>query len=101
MSEYLWWCGLVANIAVAMFALLVVWVWFIWPFVEALSITRCLIHVSKAYGGKPSAKDILRTFKQHYCDFLFGRSCTRIYNGQFEWEGFGKWRVYNNEGGDK
>lgn len=93
MSTYLFWSGVAVNIAALMFMALCIWVWFIWPFVEALSITRCLIHTSKAYGGKPNAKEILRTFKKQYQDFLFGRSCTRIYNRQFEWEGVGNWRI--------
>lgn len=94
MSTYLFWSGVAVHIAALIAMSVCIWVWFIWPFVEALSITRCLIHVSKAYGGKPNTKDILRTFKQQYRDFLFGRSCTRIYNGQFEWEGVGNWRIH-------
>lgn len=35
MSNYLYWSGLVANIALMLFVALCIWVWFIWPFVEA------------------------------------------------------------------
>ena len=97
MSEYLFWSGVVLNIALLMFISLCFWVWFIWPFVEALSITRCFVCASKAYGGKPTAKEIIRSIKRWYLDLLFGRNWTRISNHQFEWEGVGKWRIHCNE----
>ena len=97
MNEYLYWSGVGANIILLIFAALCIWVWFIWPFVEAVSITRCFIRASIVHGRKPALKDIIRSLRQWYLDLLFGRSWTRIHNRKFEWEGVGNWRVYRNE----
>lgn len=98
MSEYLWWCGMVANIAVAMFVLLVVWVWFIFPAVEAISMVRWYKAIAREY---PDVK--LKSFFRMFvgCYEIFGRTfeATRCRYGS--WYGVGKWRVYNNEDGDK
>lgn len=85
MSNYLYWSGLVANIALMLFVALCIWVWFIWPFVEAMSITRCFICASKTSGCKPTVRAIIRTLKYWYLDLLFGRGWRRISNRQFEW----------------
>lgn len=97
MTNYLIYSGLLFNALIALAAITVVFVWFIWPAVEAASITRCQRKVSKTYGGKPSAKDIWKTFKYWYSDLLFGRSWERISNRQFEWEGVGNWTVYSGQ----
>ncbi|MEL4016979.1 hypothetical protein [Dryocola clanedunensis] len=96
MTWYLITSGIVLNALLALAAILVIWVWFIWPLVEAISITRCFIRASKSCGGKPTLREMNRTLVKWYLDLLFGRSWTRISNRQFEWEGVGKWRVYRN-----
>lgn len=98
MNEYLWWCGLVANIAVAMFVLLVVWVWFIFPAVEAISMVRWYKAIAREYTDV-KLKGFFRMFVG--CYEVFGRTfeSTRCKYGS--WYGVGKWRVYNNEDGDK
>lgn len=98
MSEYLWWCGLVANVAVVMFALLVIWVWFIFPAVEAISMVRWYKAIAREY---PDVK--LKSFFRMFvgCYEIFGRTfeATRCRYGS--WYGVGKWHVYNNEDGEK
>jgi hypothetical protein len=95
MSEYLWWCGLVAN---AMFVLLVVWAWFILPAVEAISMVRWYKVIAREY---PDVK--LKGFFRMFvgCYEPFGRSLERTRCKYGYWDGVGKWRVYNNEDGDK
>lgn len=97
MTTYFFISGILLNIALAGLLLLCVWVWFIWPAVEAASITRCFRRASKASGGNPSLKDTFRTFSMWYVDLLFGRNWTRISNRQFEWEGVGNWHVYTHD----
>ena len=49
MSEYRWWCGLVANIAVAILLLIIIWWWFVFPEVEAISMFRWYKAIAREY----------------------------------------------------
>lgn len=98
MSEYLWWCGLVANIAVAILLLIIIWWWFVFPAVEAISMVRWYKAIAREYPDV-KLKGFFRMFAG--CYEVFGRTfeCTRCRYGS--WYGVGKWRVYNNEDSDK
>lgn len=98
MSEYLWWCGLAFNLAVLMFTMLVVWVWFIFPAVEAISMVRWYKEIAREYPDV-KLKGFFRMFVA--CYEIFGRTfeSTRCRYGI--WYGVGKWRVYNNEDGEE
>lgn len=91
--DYFYWCGVVINVVAGGFIALIIWVWFIWPFVDACSLTRCYV----AAMGNSRKASIAKLFWYSYADVIFGRNWTAKYNNKFRWEGVGKWRVYKDE----
>jgi hypothetical protein len=90
MVNYLFWSGVVLNVAVALFALLFTWVWVVWPAIEAISLTRMTRAVCKRNGDKFRP---FRTFRIWYGDTFFGRGFSAVRGDYWYWEGVGKWEV--------
>ncbi|NUU68456.1 hypothetical protein HQN64_20435 [Enterobacteriaceae bacterium BIT-l23] len=93
MTTYLIFSGAIANIILAAIAILLVWVWFIWPAVEAISMTRFSMAVSKKCRLKTSAKTLLHAFLCYYEPF--GRSFDSLGNRYGKWEGVGRWKLFD------
>lgn len=101
MTEYLYWSGVVINVLIACFILLVIWVWFIWPFIEAVSITYVAVKALMISVGKPKIMLVLKNIKYWYADMLFGRRWERISNDVFEWRGVCNYRIYGRDDFDE
>ena len=97
MTEYLYWSGVAFNAVIGCLALLVIWVWFIWPFVEAVSITYVAVKALTIDGTKPTIGRVLKNIKFWYADMLFGRRWARISNDLFEWGGVGDYIIYGRD----
>lgn len=97
MNTYLMASGIALNAMLAIFILFIAWVWAIWPLVEAISLTRCWLAIAKKQKAKRGLKTVLHVFWYWYCDVFGGRGWERIHNGNFEWEGVGKWTVFTGE----
>lgn len=95
METYLYWCGMALNLIAVVFIVLCIWVWFVWPFVEAISITTVFVRAAKKSGVEKSLSNNIRKFFFWYLEFLFGRGSTRISNKYASWEGVGKWVIYS------
>lgn len=94
MDAYLWWSGLILNLAVIIFVLLCVWVWFVWPGVEAVSMVRYYKEIARKYPDV-KLKSVLRLFISCYEPFGRHFEATRCSYG--EWCGVGEWRVFDND----
>lgn len=90
MNEYLFWSGLVLNAAVVIVVALFVWVWFIWPAVEAISMVRYYCAIARKYPDV-KLKSRLKLFVYHY--EVFGRSFESVRCNYGTWSGVGKWHV--------
>lgn len=95
MLEMYWMiCGVLFNILVGGFAMLVLWVWVIWPAVEAASITRMTLQVRKRLGKKRAwVGKIWWTWFREY--FVGGRRFESLRGNGWYWGGVGDWNVYD------
>lgn len=94
MDIYLWWSGLTLNVLILFALSLVIYVWFIWPAVEAISMVRYYKAIAKKYPDV-KLKSIFRLFIS--CYEPFGRNFEAVRCPYGEWRGIGKWRVYNHD----
>jgi len=92
-EAYFYWSGVALNVAGACFIALVIWVWFIWPFVEACSYTRCVV---KGLGSGRIAP-LWKILAFSYADCIFGRNWTAKSTNRWRWEGVGKWHVFEGD----
>lgn len=93
MTAYLFWSGVVFNVTLAGFLALVLWVWFIWPAVEAISMVRWYKACEKFYPTQIKLVPIHKLFIANY--EIFGRQFERKSHRFGEWFGVGNWRVYS------
>ncbi len=89
-GAYLYWSGVTLNLIAILFIILCIWVWFIWPFVEACSYTRCVVKGL----GKDRKAPVWRILAAAYADVLFGRQWTAKSTRYWRWEGVGKWTAW-------
>lgn len=85
--------GLLFWLVVVVFLTGAIWHLFIWPAVEAISLTRCYRKVCRVREIKPM--NGIRSFWAWYKMTVFGRDFTRISGQYYEWEGVGSWTVYD------
>ena len=91
MEGYFYWCGVLLNGFAVGLVSLFVWVWFIWPFVQAVSLTKVTV---KAL-GKGRKTSILKLFWWAYNRLCFGKDFTTIRFDLFEWSDVGEWIIYS------
>lgn len=91
MQEYFYWCGVVLNVCIACGVLLFLWVLALWPFVQAISLTRCTV---KAL-GKDRKTPVLKVFWWAYKELFTGKRFTTIRFDLFEWSDVGDWHIYH------
>lgn len=94
MVNYLFWSGVVLNVAVGLFILLCLWVWVVWPAIEAISLTRMTRAVCKRDGVKFRP---FKTFRTWYADTFFGRGFSAVRGSFWYWDGVGKWEVFDHD----
>ena len=95
-ETYFYWSGVLLNAGAAIFIALCLWVWFIWPMIEALSIARCYMAVMGSKSPK-GIKSMIKIAIVYYPDLIFGRDFDALSNNKFRWEGVGKWQVFKDE----
>ena len=95
MNTYLMASGIALNALLGIFILFIAWVWFIWPAVEAWSMTRWYMAINRRHPTVKPKKTWLHVFL--YCYEVFGRSYDATSNRYGRWEGVGKWTVFTGE----
>ncbi|WP_312293198.1 hypothetical protein [Atlantibacter hermannii] len=95
MSTYLMASGIALNALLAIFILFIAWVWFIWPAVEAWSMTRWYMAINRRHPEFKPRRSWLHVFAFHY--ELFGRDFDAQSCRYGRWEGVGKWTVFTGE----
>lgn len=92
MTVYLLWTGIIANLIIFAALGMVLWVWFIWPAVEAFSKLRWYKACEKAYPTEIKLKPWYKIFAAEY--EIFGRQYESVSHRFGKWRGIGKWQVY-------
>lgn len=94
LHDLIYWFGLgCASLFVAVLALLV-WVFLIWPAVEAASITRMTFQIYKRRGITEHPTR-LRMWWLWYRDMIGGRMFEAVRSEGWEWKGVGKWSIFD------
>ncbi|ANN86058.1 hypothetical protein [Salmonella phage MA12] len=81
-------------------AIYLMWILFLWPFVEAVSLTRMTREYWRINGRKRGAWRTIRLFFTWYAETVFGRRFEAIHSRGWRWEAVGKWWVYKEESGE-
>lgn len=95
MTTYLMISGILLNTLLIGALSLCVWVWFIFPFFEALSMVRWSRAMHAQRPDLVSKPPFWKLFYHHY--EVFGRNWTNTRCRAGEWHGIGKWEVYSTE----
>lgn len=98
MTNFIIVVGMITTVLLIGLFALILWVWFIWPAVEACSLTqmhRRIHRMNKAEGL--GVTNTLRSWWSWYQDCVMGRNWTALRGPGWEWEGVGNWRVYDND----
>lgn len=94
LHDLIYWFGLgCATLVVTVLALLV-WVFLIWPAVEAASITRMTFQIYKRRGITEHPTR-LRMWWLWYRDMIGGRTFEAVRSDGWEWRGVGKWSIFD------
>ncbi|EEB7324564.1 hypothetical protein QA051_gp20 [Salmonella phage celemicas] len=73
------------------------WILFLWPFVEAVSLTRMTREYWRINGCKRGVWRTIRLFLTWYAETVFGRRFEAVHSCGWRWEAVGKWWVYKDE----
>ncbi|WFD55475.1 hypothetical protein [Escherichia phage Ioannina] len=90
--DVIFWFGLFCAILLVGAVTLVIAVWFIWPAVEAVSITRMTFAYYKKHSITQHSSR-LRVWWLWYRDMLGGRRFEAIRSHGWEWQGVGRWSI--------
>ena len=94
LHDLIYWFGLgCATLVVTVLALLV-WVFLIWPAVEAASITRMTFQIYKRRGITEHPTR-LRMWRLWYRAMIGGRMFEAVRSEGWEWKGVGKWSIFD------
>lgn len=94
-ETYFYWSGVLLNTGAAIFVALCLWIWFIWPMIEAVSMCRWYAAIGKVYPNVKPKRGWVRLWWS--CTEIWGRSNLGMTNKFGRWEGVGKWRVFKDE----
>lgn len=93
LHDLIFWFGLgCASLFVVVLALLV-WLFLVWPAVEAASITRMTFQIYKRRGITEHPTR-LRMWWLWYRDMIGGRMFDAVRSEGWEWKGVGKWSIF-------
>ncbi|EBW2202822.1 hypothetical protein DAO44_19330 [Salmonella enterica subsp. enterica serovar Enteritidis] len=73
------------------------WILFLWPFVEAVSLTRMSLAYRRLNARETGFVTAIRLFVMWYAETVFGRKFCAIHSRGWRWEAVGKWYVYKDE----
>lgn len=88
-------CGVLFNILVGGAVCVVLWVWIIWPAVEAVSITRMYCAVCKLRGTPRRWVGFI--WWTWFRDMAGGRRFECMRSNGWYWGGVGDWNVYHRD----
>ena len=89
-DTYIYWSGVFFNSIIAVAILLLIWLWLIFPALEAASMARYYQVLGKVHGIK--VHNWFRLFWANY--EFFGRTFKAQRCDYGVWEGVGKWEVF-------
>lgn len=94
LHDLIYWFGLGCATLFATVLALLVWVFLIWPAVEAASITRMTFQIYKRRGITEHPTR-LRMWWRWYRDMIGGRMFEAVRSEGWEWKGVGKWSIFD------
>lgn len=94
LHDLIYWFGLGCATLFVMVLALLVWVFLIWPAVEAASITRMTFQIYKRRGITEHPTR-LRMWWIWYRDMIGGRMFEAVRSEGWEWKGVGKWAIFD------
>ncbi|ECH0398449.1 hypothetical protein FPC12_07225 [Salmonella enterica] len=97
MDSFLILMGIVSTTLLLAVVIYLMWILFLWPFVEAVSLTRMSLAYRRLNNLKYGVVTAMRLFVIWYAETVFGRSFYAIHGRGWRWESVGKWRVYKDE----
>lgn len=92
LHEMIYWFGMASMLCLVTGVLGAIWVFLVWPAVEAASITRMTFAYYKKHGIKAHASR-LRVWWLWYRDMLGGRRFEAMRSHGWEWKGVGRWSI--------
>lgn len=95
MITYLIISGIAMNALLGGMLALCLWLWFIFPCLEAISMVRWSRAMHAQWPSLVSKPPFWKLFYHHY--EAFGRNWTNIRCRAGEWHGIGNWTVYSTE----
>ncbi|AXQ70316.1 hypothetical protein vst10_58 [Salmonella virus VSt10] len=97
MDSFLILMGVVSTTLLLAVVIYLMWILFLWPFVEAVSLTRMMREYWRINGCKRGVWRTIRLFLTWYAETVFGRRFEAIHSAGWRWEAVGKWWVYKDE----
>ncbi|QCO71646.1 hypothetical protein P9616_gp50 [Escherichia phage CEC_Kaz_2018] len=94
LHDLIYWFGLGWRHLLLTVLALLVWVFLIWPAVEAASITRMTFQIYKRRGITEHPTR-LRMWWLWYRDMIGGRMFEAVRSDGWEWKGVGKWSIFD------
>uniref|UniRef100_A0AB74UJM8 Uncharacterized protein n=1 Tax=Escherichia phage vB_Eco_Lzu_P3 TaxID=3348405 RepID=A0AB74UJM8_9CAUD len=92
--DVIYWFGMASILCLVTGVLGAIWVFLVWPAVEAASITRMTFEVYKRRGITEHPTR-LRMWWLWYRDMIGGRMFEAVRSEGWEWKGVGKWSVFD------
>ncbi|ECN2883958.1 hypothetical protein YU13_21100 [Salmonella enterica subsp. enterica serovar Enteritidis] len=97
MNDFLVLMGIGFTTLLLAVAIYLVWILFLWPFVEAVSLTRMSLAYRRLNAHKAGVGAAVKLFVMWYGETVFGRRFCAIHSRGWRWEAVGKWWVYKDE----
>ncbi|ECB1254674.1 hypothetical protein EU404_20280 [Salmonella enterica subsp. enterica serovar Weltevreden] len=97
MTDFLVLMGIGFTTLLLAVVIYLMWILFLWPFVDAVSLTR----MTRAYwliiGVNRGPWRTIKAFAAWYAEVFLGRRFEAVHGSGWRWEGVGKWWVYETE----
>lgn len=93
MNNYLWWSGVVLNMALFGTAIVLIWFIFVYPALQAISLATVCI---KALGDERKTS-MLKIHWWAQKELFLGKNFETIRTNRFQWSNIGKWQICKME----
>lgn len=97
MNDFLVLMGIGFTTLLLAVVIYLVWILFLWPFVEAVSLTRMSLAYRRLNARETGFVTAIRLFVMWYAETVFVRRFCAIHSRGWRWEAVGKWYVYKDE----
>lgn len=87
--------GWAFNVIIASIAILLLWLFVVWPMIEGISICRWYAAIGRHYPSVKPKRGWIRLWWS--CTYIGGRSFDATSNRFGRWAGVGKWYVNTEE----